>query len=126
MSDTKKRTCNWDVFQHGKFQPCGAPVDFCTSDGPPYLCADHAKDWGDAFGFGSLRVLPQSAKASATAEGCNLETCQCCGDVIGMLSAVVETGGVYCRKCKTDNAEVSDQRGDGSLKWLVRARQIDY
>ncbi len=62
---------------------------------------------------GALMLLSEyghcigSSELIAAAERANLETCQCCGDMVGMSNATVQTGGVYCPRCKSMNTEPS-------------------
>lgn len=59
---------------------------------------------------GALMLLSEhghsigSAELIAAADRANLESCQCCGELVGISKATIETGGVCCPKCKTPNA----------------------
>ena len=38
-------------------------------------------------------------------ESAVIETCDCCGEEIGVSQATVETGGVYCEKCRNQEKQ---------------------
>jgi hypothetical protein len=51
-----------------------------------------------------------------------LETCDCCGDIIGLTDAVVGDGGVYCRRCASTDADPS---ADPSRKPIPDSPRFD-
>jgi hypothetical protein len=85
------------------------------SDGLVRQLRDVRRKWDAdrALLAGALMLLSEyghsigSSELIAAADRANLETCQCCGDMVGMSKVTVQTGGVYCPRCKSTNAQPS-------------------
>jgi hypothetical protein len=51
--------------------------------------------------FPAARIL----RIELITESAVIETCDCCGKEIGVSQATVETGGVYCEKCRNQETK---------------------